>query len=166
MRQIKAIFLSFLLVAVLLCLISLLLPSKSVVSRSIDITGSKHRLQQFVGQANQWRHWNKAIKSVDSVGSTLQVDTVNNTLSVENITLRIKKESDSLFTITTSVAKEESMLSNIRIYYGDSTHTLNWKWHFTTKWYPWERFKSIFYDKMFGAVLDSNLTALKKVVEL
>jgi hypothetical protein len=165
MKQVKVLLISFFFLAVVLFLFSLLIPSRSVVSRSIDIKSSRQALRNNIEDLQRWNNWNTAIKSANGPNQPLIVDTVKKQLLLKTAVINVLKESDSVFNISIVDKNGESMQSKLQFYYGDSVHTVNWKYYFNTSWYPWEKFRSMFYDKMFGAVLDSNLTALKKLTE-
>ncbi len=43
--------------------------------------------------------------------------------------------------------------------------TLQWFIDFTLRWYPWEKFSSLLYEKMYGTQMEQGLTILKQIAE-
>ncbi|MBS1573817.1 MAG: hypothetical protein JST09_00820 [Bacteroidetes bacterium] len=50
-------------------------------------------------------------------------------------------------------------------YNSSDSLTLQWYLDFKLKWYPWEKFFSLAYDKMYGTPMEGGLQNLKKNVE-
>lgn len=50
-------------------------------------------------------------------------------------------------------------------YNNSDSLTLQWHLDFKLKWYPWEKFFSLAYDKMYGTQMEQGLRNLKKNVE-
>ena len=47
----------------------------------------------------------------------------------------------------------------------DTAHvTVEWYFDFYFRWYPWEKLKSMFYDKQLGPVMEKSLVALSNYV--
>ncbi len=46
----------------------------------------------------------------------------------------------------------------------DST-TLQWYMDFKLRWYPWEKFSSLVFDKSYGGRMEQGLNNIKKIVE-
>jgi hypothetical protein len=42
---------------------------------------------------------------------------------------------------------------------------VQWQYQLNYKWYPWQKFKAIFADNIYGSALDSALISLKSFVE-
>ena len=43
--------------------------------------------------------------------------------------------------------------------------SLNWSLKFPLRWYPWEKFSSLFFDKMYGDQLQRGLERIKQISE-
>jgi hypothetical protein len=112
-----------------------------------------------------WERWNTAVQSAKTAQQPIGIDTVSNTITVNTVKMSVQKTSDSLLRITMVNQKGETVLSDVSFFQHPNQSTVNWMYHFKSKWYPWEKFRSMFYDNMFGPVLDSNLTALKNYLE-
>jgi len=47
---------------------------------------------------------------------------------------------------------------------GDSL-TLQWYMDFKLKWYPWEKFRSLFYENIYGVQMEQGLHNLKELAK-
>jgi len=47
----------------------------------------------------------------------------------------------------------------------DSTVTVQWYMDFTLRWYPWEKFSSILFEKQYGPQMEQGLARLKNLLE-
>jgi hypothetical protein len=45
---------------------------------------------------------------------------------------------------------------------GDSS-TLQWYMDFNLKWYPWDKFRSLFYENIYGVQMEQGLSNLKEL---
>jgi hypothetical protein len=52
----------------------------------------------------------------------------------------------------------------IRHQQGDSA-TLQWYMDFELRWYPWEKFRSLFYENIYGLQMEQGLLNLKELSE-
>jgi hypothetical protein len=68
-------------------------------------------------------------------------------------------------TLHTNNPRGEILPNTIIVYDYKDSCIVNWYCTMKVKWYPWDKFRSIFFDNIIGSVLDSNLTALKVFVE-
>jgi hypothetical protein len=162
MRKIKVIILSLVILSVLVLLFSLLIPTHSKVSRAINIVGTRDSLRNELLQLKKWVNWHPFLKArpIDSIRFSSA-----NQLEVDHYAFSITGNTDSTIQFLAQNPRGEQMPSTIAIYnYGDSC-IVNWYSSITVKWYPWEKFKTIFYDNMYGPALDSNLIALKYYIE-
>ena len=48
---------------------------------------------------------------------------------------------------------------------GSDSATLQWYIDFNLRWYPWEKFASLLFEKSYGAQMEQGLSNLKKIVE-
>jgi hypothetical protein len=165
-------FVSILIIFIVIFLFSLLLPSKVTVSKSVLINSSKTQVHQQVGDFQNWKNWYPAfqseninviinppkpgiIKSVslnDAKGKKLQFDLIKSRPD----TLDIKLRNQSLTKI-----EYQFILSS----HSDGQTQLTWNVNTTMKWYPWEKAKGIFLDKVSGPQYEAALLNLKRAVE-
>ena len=72
--------------------------------------------------------------------------------------------SDSLITATISSPGKNSLLNGWQFYshQGRESYTLQWYIDFKLRWYPWEKFGSLFYEATYGKMIEQGLSNIKK----
>lgn len=148
MRFIKLAIISFALIFGLLTAISLLIPSTVRISKAIDLQAPRETVLPLLTDTVQWRTWHPAYQ--------------NNRHQAATITFNIL--SDSLVAATISSPGKNSLHNGWRFYtHGErSTYTLQWYIDFKLRWYPWEKFGSLFYEATYGRMIEQGLTNIKK----
>ena len=62
-------------------------------------------------------------------------------------------------------AGQEPVLSGIGTTPAGNATIVQWFFDFKVKWYPWEKFGSIVFDKQLGPSMEISLDQLKKICE-
>ena len=162
MRLIKAGLIGLVVLSLLVFLLSLLFPSNVRVSRAIDIYTSREEVSRLVMDPAGWKHWYLPLKTnADTAWAT-----TGNGFSSKTASLSIQSTSDSSVAVTAR-NKDEVFNSNLQII-GDGANghcTVQWYADMPVKWYPWEKFGSIFFDKILGPGIEQSLQELKKQAE-
>ena len=47
----------------------------------------------------------------------------------------------------------------------EGSTTVQWYFDFHLKWYPWQKFQSIVYDKQLGPEMEASLENLRRIVQ-
>lgn len=144
MRVIKLGIISVIVFSVLLFLISLLIPSHVRISRAIDISAPKQAVYAKIASPGDWKEWNE--------------------LTNEKLNIEVKSKEPSLIT-TAWAYKDKSVESSFRFEESANITVVQWYFDFRLRWYPWEKFGSITFDKQYGPVMERSLNNLKKLVE-
>ncbi|HJS54461.1 MAG TPA: hypothetical protein VJ765_07960, partial [Chitinophagaceae bacterium] len=87
------------------------------------------------------------------------------TLKLRNTTINVVEKKDE--EIVTEMATDggrpiRSGLKLIRHQPGDSA-TLQWFMDFKLRWYPWEKFRSLFFENIYGVQMEQGLANLKEL---
>ncbi len=148
MKYLKFLLINIVVFGGLLFGISLLFPSSSTVTKSINATTTKLSCQQILLDTANWKNWNSlAFQQPQAITIQLQnADTIT-TISCTNNQNRIK----------------DSYL----IYATDSLQTtITWRKTEALKWYaPFAKFRAMVTNKQIAAEMDSSLNRLKLVIE-
>ncbi|HKP32694.1 MAG TPA: hypothetical protein VJT83_08200 [Chitinophagaceae bacterium] len=147
MRILKLVFISVIVLSLIVTALSALIPSHVRISRAIDIRSSVSPAK-YVSDISAWKQWNKFVQHNDT------------TLTIEII----RATNDSIFT-TWKQGSGRKFESSFVFLKGQNYTTVQWFFDFHLKWYPWEKFQSIIYDKQMGPEMESSLTGLKRIVE-
>jgi hypothetical protein len=165
-------FVSILVIFIVICLLSLLLPSKVTVAKSVLINAPKMQIHQQVDDFNNWKNWYPAF----------QDENINVTVNpakpgiIKSVSLTDSKGKEFQFDLiisnpdTLDINLKNQSSTKIGYQFILSTHTdgqtqITWNVNTTMKWYPWEKAKGIFLDKVSGPQYEVALANLKKAVE-
>ena len=165
-------FVSILIIFIVIFLLSLLLPSKVTVAKSVLINAPKMRVHQQVDDFNNWKNWYpafqgeninvtvnpakpgiiKSVSLIDNNGKKIRFDLIKS--KPDTLDINLKNESSTKIDF-------QFILST----HSDGQTQITWNVNTTMKWYPWEKAKGIFLDKVSGPQYEAALANLKKAVE-
>lgn len=165
MRLIKLALLSFLLLFLLVTVISLFIPSKVRISRALRVGATKEQVMEQVSDPVRWRNWFPDMDSVDMYRENGAVKGIvinrerqrslriaeikENEVVAEYFGIRQKR-------VTTGwVVMPESASGSV---------TVQWYMDFKLRWYPWEKFASILFEKQYGPQMEQGLANLEKLL--
>ena len=143
MRIIKLAIISFIVIFIILFLISLMIPSTVRTSRAINIEAGKNEIYPLLADTKNWQKWNELKNELIKV-ETLASDS------------NLLKSDWSYGTRTIHSFYRLERLGDITV--------VQWYFEFPLKWYPWEKFGSITFEKQFGPPMEQSLINLKNLV--
>ena len=165
MRIARFIIISVVVLFIIITIISLLIPSNVRISRGIQISSSKDSVMSQISEVANWKNWYPG-------ADTLQFYYQNNTIKglvldeqkMRYLVMRAKK-SDEI--------KAEYVLPNKKIPTGwlivanaeSNSVTIQWYMNFHLHWYPWEKFSSFMFEKVYHPQLQQGLDNLKRFLE-
>lgn len=165
MRIVRFIIISAAVIFIIITIISLFIPSNVRISRGIQINSSKDSVMNQVSQVSNWRNWYPGAGSLksyyeDNVIKGLILDEPNKRYLV------IREIKDDEVTA-------EYLLPNKKIQTGwlvaananANSVTMQWYMDFHLRWYPWEKFSSFLFEKVYHPQLQQGLDNLKKFLE-
>ena len=169
MRKIIFITIGFLFILGMLSVLSLLLPSKVSVTKSVGINAPIAEVYKYVNDFQKWPEWflpmeedssvqitygsdNSSVTLKDAKGIELVFEKLPSTADTINIALNSKSSSDVFyqFMLISQNAENTQIVLNVNTYF---------------KWYPWERIKGMFLDKMTGPMYQKSLLQLERKIE-
>ena len=142
-RFFKLAVISFIIFFIVLYLMSLLIPSQVRISRAINIEAPPETVLPLIADTANWKQWND--------------------MSSGNIDIRVIS-SDAEKVATEWHYKGRTIHSVFNIIPSGNITIVQWYFDFRLRWYPWEKFGSITFDKQFGTSMESSLNNLKKVI--
>jgi hypothetical protein len=159
MKLLKLAIISALALFLLLTSIASLLPSQVRISRAVDISAMPPEIMAHLRPLNRWGTWNEYVKA-----QTVQQSFTDSIVS-DKLTIQLQKE-DPVSVNTKWTQKDgKSFRSVFHLSPSQSVTTVQWYFEFSFKWYPWEKFSSIVYDKQLGPHMEQSLLTLKQLVE-
>lgn len=164
MRIIKLAILSFIFLFLLVTIISLFIPGHIRISKATNIVADDTVVYSRIKDLPEWKQWHPALKNAPENEIHILKDS---SISIRGTTISImERKSDELVTeMKTDHGKPIiSGFKIIRHQQGDSA-TLQWYMDFKLKWYPWEKFRSLFYENIYGIQMEQGLSNLKELSE-
>ncbi|MGN6401072.1 MAG: hypothetical protein ACTHMD_11500 [Flavisolibacter sp.] len=155
MRLIKLAILSFIFLFAVVTAISLLIPSHIRISKAINIGAPQESIFYFIKDESRWPLWYPAFMQKDSFRKKPQIE------------VSPKSVSDSELVFQLQQADKMPLINGWKIYHHSSTDSLTLQWYsdFHLKWYPWQKFGSLFYENTYGVMMQQGLSNLKKLAE-
>jgi uncharacterized membrane protein len=156
MRLLRFFLISVLVLSLLLFGIGLLMPSRVVVSRAIDLPVAATKVLPLLQNIQQWPRWMQGLDS-----STIKQ--VNDSVyQLGNLRVNWITRTDSLMLSEWHSQKGTMQLSTmqlISIPQGQGC-TVQWQFEQAVGWWPWERLGSMMNEKIMGPQLQTNLQRL------
>jgi hypothetical protein len=162
MRFVKLGLISIVILSIFIMLLSLLFPSEVRVSRAINVNAKKEKVALLISDMRYWESWNELLKSDDLQQKQF---TPEKFLSDKMEIDRMDSDSDHVRTLWKRKGAD-TVSGYFNLYSADTTVTVvHWYFDFKIKWYPWEKFGSIIFDKQIGPPMEKSLEVLKKMGE-
>ena len=172
MKYFKGFLFAIIGLFILVTLVSLLMPSKVMVAKTVMINADQQKVMAAIRDLQNWKYWHPVFKDSSTVV------TVSNPSEGKNAFAKWTSTTKENKIIITDVNENEVQLSLQRTGENDisnvfSTHSIKdssgvqveWRMMASLKWYPWEKFSGIFFDKMVGPGCELALMNLKEYVE-
>lgn len=155
MKLIKLAFISVFLLFLVVTAISLLFPSHVRISKAINIHSNEHSIFALISDTTKWKQWHPAFILNDSAIAFPAIHIVRKSVSDSEIVMHLQQ------------AGKPEVVNGWKLYQYSHTDSLTLQWYmdFHLKWYPWQKFGSLLYEKTYGAMMEKGLENLKAVVE-
>jgi hypothetical protein len=165
MRIFRFIIISIVVLSIIVTIISLFIPSHVSVSRGIQIKSSKDSVMNQVGQVLNWKNW---YPGGDSLKFYYEDNMIKGLLLDER-----KKQYLVMREKTEDEVTAEYVLPNRTIPTGwliaadpkSNSVTIQWHMDFHLRWYPWEKFSSFMFERIYHPQLQQGLDNLKRLLE-
>ena len=165
MRIIRLVVVSIVVFFIIITIISLFIPSNIQISKAVQVYASKDSVMKQLRDPRNWRNW---YPGADSSKFFYEND------SIKGLILDESKQRDIIITgKTEGEVTAVYLLSNKKIPTGwkilsvedPNSVTVQWYIDFHLRWYPWEKFTSFMFEKVYDPQLQNGLNNLKAFVE-
>lgn len=168
MKQASRFIIFLVVVFIFIFLMSLLLPSKVTIAKSVLINAPIEKVQNQLIHFDQWKNWYPAFKDenviVKNSSNPNSVRLTNN--RGKNVDLTITQPNPYLINVDVHSSSSEGVTYEfILTPKAGNKIQLTWNINAQLGWYPWNRIWGIFLDKVSGSQYELALEDLKKVVE-
>ena len=166
MKIFRLLFFSALFLFLVVTGISLFIPSQIRISKAINIDATADIVFNQIEDPAKWKDWFPGLESSTLLYENGKVRGVLIDDSSHHY-IRIKeKRKDELITDLRAGSKVIRSGWKLIPFEGASQlTTVQWYMDFNLRWYPWEKFASLLFEKSYGVRMDSGLINLKKLVE-
>ena len=150
---------------ILFTLISLFIPSRIIIPKSIDIYASRPTVLNEINNPEKWKNWYPGADTLPVIYVLAQPKGLVLEEPNKQIIL-VDQVTDSSVSATLSGKGNKK----IKTYWNaDSTSPgstkLYWYMEFRSRWYPWEKIASLMYEKVHGTRMEKGLLKLKEMAE-
>jgi hypothetical protein len=154
MRIIKLALISFVFIFLILTGMSLFIPSHIRISRATNLLAERDSIFALVNDSSKWKLWNPLFQG-------------NARFPAPDIQTRVLEKSDTMTKMEFYIAGKNTLLNSWQLHHYSSTDsvTLQWYMDFHNKWYPWEKFRSLFYESTYGNMMETGLNNIKARLE-
>lgn len=162
MRLLKLGAISVLGLGLVIYLMSLLIPAQSRVSRAITIVAPSAKVKEELSDLTRVAEWNQLLKDSGLTGIAVSKEQFR----ADQMTVNLQQK-DSVYVTMEWIRQGQKPITGAFgiTPSGSDTTIVQWYFDFTVRWYPWEKFGSIIFDRQLGPPMERSLDALKKRCE-
>lgn len=161
MRMIKLALISAVILIGLTLSITSLIPSHVRISRAVNIAGDQRSLSAWFLDLEDWGQWNELVKGIP----THKVQFYDHKLVTDSLTITVTlATADTVRTVWRNQSGRE-IVGVFALKQEGKVTIVQWYFDFHQKWFPWEKFASINFDKQWGPQMEQSLGNIKKIIE-
>ncbi len=168
MRLLKGFIITIAGFFVVITLVSLLMPSQVITSRTINIAAPPADIVREVSDLNNWRNWHPLFSTggilVTSTDTAQYAEWISGNKK-NQLLLDSKSSGQVRFTLLRSGENSQQNKISLLQFKDSSNVQVEWSVLTKLKWYPWEKFSGIFIDNITGPGYEAALNSLKRKVE-
>jgi hypothetical protein len=161
MRLLKLLLISVVIFGILIVALSLLFPSSVRISRAINIGASKEKVQQGISNMEQWQYWNEMTNTQELTNKKFS----DSFFISDQMTIRLVSATPDAILTKWNRGHKSTINSGFALIDAADSTIVQWYFDFKLKWYPWEKFGSIIFDKQLGPPMEISLANFKKFME-
>ena len=169
MKIFRLIIISVIILFTIVTLISFLVPSRIRISKAINIKAEPVNIFGYIENLSKWQEWHPAFIS-SSQKKIENIDSINgkiNKLVVDGTLIKLKTTDLNKIVFEIEVQDKNPVINEWFISGSPAPglQTLHGSMEFKLRWYPWEKFSSLFFENIYGDQLQKGLNNLKLVSE-
>jgi len=171
-RIIKGFFVVLAGLFVFITILSLLIPSKLMVTRAVVINANADKVFNEISNLQNWKHWQPVFIN-DSANIRFESDAsgISNSCEWESKDKKnrviITAKEENAITVSLIREGENDVFNSIKVLPLADSNQVQTEWNvlIRLKWYPWEKFYGIFIEGITGQGYEDALNSLKAYVE-
>lgn len=155
---------------IMITLISLIIPSKVIVSRAVVVHAPVEKINAFITDLQQWKKWHPLFMQ-DSNG--LKINFVNNRQSItwqqngkeNNLAFTQLVPGQVKFAAQSENRKQSDNIISVLPLADGTGQQIEWTSVNYLKWYPWQKFGGMFLNQISGPGYEMALNNLRDLAE-
>lgn len=164
MRIVKLATLSFVFLFLLITIISLFLPSTIRITKTEQINAATDAVMQQISNPSNWKNWYPGLDSAKLVYTNdLPTGVIINKRKQQTIDITSKNEGEVM--IEYKIANETKILGGWKVTADQGSVMIQWYNVMHVRWYPWEKFAGILYERSLSDQMKTGLIRLKDLLE-
>lgn len=172
MKHAKGILIVLLGIFLFITAISLFIPSKIVTVKAVAVNAPEDKIAEQLYKLENWKNWQPVFQQqeagikIDS--GTAGFQTASWISGGKNATVQITSFTGNSvkFLLQKAGSKDvENEIGILPVAESKSGRQVQWRSITYLRWYPWEKFRGIFIEKMIGDGYETALDNLKKYLE-
>src|SRR6266496_1208419 len=165
MRIIRLIIISIIVLLIIVTIISLFIPSHVQVSKAILIHTPKNSVMAQIDDPTNWKNWYPGANSSNLFYENgIATGLILNKSKQQYIKITEKKEDEVMAVYILPNKKIRTGWQIATTLYSSSV-TVQWYMDFHLRWYPWEKFTSFMFERIYNPQLQQGLDNLKTFLE-
>lgn len=163
MKFVKLAIISFVFLFLLLCGFSLFIPSQVQISKALQMNVHPDSLWFLVNDFKSWKNWNTLFP-----GLSLENPEFTDTgMKTKDAIVEWESRQPGLQVALIKRGNQKPIRSGWKVLQDDSGDSIKVQWYIEIqlRWYPWEKFAGMLYEKSYGDKLMEGLMNLKSILE-
>lgn len=165
MRIIRLIIISIVVLFTIITVISLFIPSQVRVSKAIQINSSEASVMDQISNPGNWRNWYPGADSSQFIYESGDIKGLMLNDTKKQSVIITGKKKDEVTAAYVSPTKKIPTGWKIISTNNSNSVTVQWYIDFHLRWYPWEKFTSFMFEKVYNPQLQQGLDSLKAFLE-
>ncbi|HEX7844636.1 MAG TPA: SRPBCC family protein [Chitinophagaceae bacterium] len=166
MKVIKLALISFVFLFLMVTVISLFFPSHVRISKAIQVNATREAAMAQISDPLNWKNW---LPGMDTTAVLYVEGKAEGAILNEKTSrfLAITERKPNEVIAEYKGIKQRKVITGWNMLKDSSSNTVTIQWYmdFSLRWYPWEKFSSILFEKQYGPTMEEGLAKLKKQLE-
>ncbi len=166
MKILRFLVINIIFLFIIVTIISLFIPSHVRISRAVNMSASASGVLQEVNDIAKWRYWYPGFDTLKAEPRQTKDDKLIS-VKIPGTIVTITGDTKDEVVAEFKSGNKNPVISGWKtvVYNHTDSLTLQWYLDFRLRWYPWEKFTSLLYEKTYGVQMEAGLNNLKKIAE-
>lgn len=164
MRILKLAILSFVFFFLLMTVISFFLPSEIRITKTEQINSTKEFVMEQISDPAKWKNWYPGLDSAELFYSDSIVKGFVQNKKKEQVIVITGQGKDEVM-MEYRVSGKKKIAGGWKLTAADGSVMIQWYMTLHVRWYPWEKFAGLLYERSFATQMKAGLIKLKEIAE-